>query len=49
MTTFLLDGKPEDMNWRKSLNSYERRDSSSHLAVDAGGQHGFGVDQLVHA
>ena len=26
MTTFLLDGKPEDMNWQKSLNSYDRRD-----------------------
>jgi hypothetical protein len=26
MTTFLLDGKPEDMDWQKSLNSYDRRD-----------------------
>jgi|SRR5271166_3644 len=30
MTTFLLDGKPEDMNWQKGLNSYGRRD---HLRV----------------
>jgi len=30
MMTFLLDGKPEDMNWQKSLNSYGRRD---HLRV----------------
>jgi hypothetical protein len=26
MMTFLLNGKPEDMNWQKSLNSYDRRD-----------------------
>jgi hypothetical protein len=26
MMTFLLNGKPEDMNWQKSLNSYGRRD-----------------------
>jgi hypothetical protein len=26
MMTFLLRGKPEDMNWQKSLNSYGRRD-----------------------
>ncbi len=30
MTTFLLHGKPEDMNWQKSLNSYDRRD---HLRI----------------
>lgn len=30
MRTFLLDGKPEDMNWQKSLNSYARRD---HLRI----------------
>ena len=30
MTTFLLDGKPEDMNWQKNLNSYGRRD---HLRI----------------
>ncbi len=30
MRTFLLDGKPEDMNWQKSLNSYGRRD---HLRI----------------
>lgn len=30
MTPFLLDGKPEDMNWQKSLNSYDRRD---HLRI----------------
>ena len=30
MTTFLLNGKPEDMNWQKSLNSYDRRD---HLRI----------------
>ena len=30
MTTFLLDGKPEDMNWQKGLNSYGRRD---HLRI----------------
>src|SRR3974377_2109493 len=30
MKTFLLDGKPEDMNWQKSLNSYGRRD---HLRI----------------
>jgi hypothetical protein len=26
MITFLLNGRPEDMNWQKSLNSYGRRD-----------------------
>ncbi len=26
MKTFLLDGKPADMSWQKSLNSYNRRD-----------------------
>ena len=26
MTTFLMDGKPEQMNWQKNLNSYGRRD-----------------------
>ena len=26
MKTLLLDGKPADMNWQKSLNSYNRRD-----------------------
>ncbi len=30
MTTFLLNGKPEEMNWQKSLNSYDRRD---HLRI----------------
>ena len=30
MTTFVLNGKPEDMNWQKSLNSYDRRD---HLRI----------------
>ena len=30
MTTFLLNGKPEDMNWQKDLNSYDRRD---HLRI----------------
>ena len=30
MTTFLLNGKPQDMNWQKSLNSYSRRD---HLRI----------------
>jgi len=30
MMTFLLDGKPEDMNWQKGLNSYGRRD---HLRI----------------
>ena len=30
MTTFLLNGKPEDMNWQKNLNSYGRRD---HLRI----------------
>jgi len=30
MTTLLLDGKPEDMNWQKGLNSYGRRD---HLRI----------------
>jgi hypothetical protein len=30
MTTFYLDGKPEEMNWQKSLNSYDRRD---HLRI----------------
>jgi hypothetical protein len=30
MTTFLLHGKAEDMNWQKSLNSYDRRD---HLRI----------------
>jgi len=30
MTTFYLNGVPEDMNWQKSLNSYDRRD---HLRI----------------
>jgi hypothetical protein len=30
MTTFMLNGRPEDMNWQKSLNSYDRRD---HLRI----------------
>jgi hypothetical protein len=30
MMTFFLDGKPQDMNWQKSLNSYGRRD---HLRI----------------
>ena len=30
MTTFFIDGVPEDMNWQKSLNSYDRRD---HLRI----------------
>ncbi len=30
MMTFLLEGKPEDMNWQKGLNSYGRRD---HLRI----------------
>ncbi len=30
MMTFLLNGKPQDMNWQKSLNSYGRRD---HLRI----------------
>ena len=30
MMTFLLNGKPQDMNWQKSLNSYSRRD---HLRI----------------
>jgi hypothetical protein len=30
MTTFLLNGRPEDMNWQKGLNSYGRRD---HLRI----------------
>ena len=30
MMTFYLNGKPEDMNWQKSLNSYGRRD---HLRI----------------
>jgi hypothetical protein len=30
MMTFLLNDKPEDMNWQKSLNSYGRRD---HLRI----------------
>jgi hypothetical protein len=28
--TFYLNGKPEDMNWQKSLNGYDRRD---HLRI----------------
>ena len=30
LRTFLLQGEPEDMNWQKSLNSFERRD---HLRI----------------
>ncbi len=30
MMTFYLNGRPEDMNWQKSLNSYGRRD---HLRI----------------
>jgi LssY C-terminus len=26
MVTFMLNGKPEDMNWQRNLNSYGRRD-----------------------
>lgn len=30
MMTFYMNGRPEDMNWQKSLNSYDRRD---HLRI----------------
>lgn len=30
MTTFLLNGKPQDMSWQKGLNSYGKRD---HLRI----------------
>ena len=30
MTTFILNGKPQDMNWQSSLNDYGRRD---HLRI----------------
>jgi hypothetical protein len=30
MMTFMLDGRPQDMNWQKGLNSYGRRD---HLRI----------------
>jgi hypothetical protein len=30
MMTFLLNGRPQDMSWQKSLNSYDRRD---HLRI----------------
>jgi hypothetical protein len=30
MMTLLMDGKPQDMNWQKNLNSYGRRD---HLRI----------------
>ncbi|HEX7158519.1 MAG TPA: LssY C-terminal domain-containing protein [Edaphobacter sp.] len=30
MMTFYLNGKPEDMNWQKGLNGYDRRD---HLRI----------------
>jgi hypothetical protein len=30
MITFYMNGKPQDMNWQKSLNSYDRRD---HLRI----------------
>jgi hypothetical protein len=30
MMTFYLNGRPQDMNWQKSLNSYDRRD---HLRI----------------
>jgi hypothetical protein len=30
LTTFLLNGQPQDMNWQRSLNSFERRD---HLRI----------------
>jgi hypothetical protein len=30
MTPFILNGKPADMSWQKSLNSYDRRD---HLRI----------------
>jgi hypothetical protein len=30
MMTFYMNGKPQDMNWQKSLNSYDRRD---HLRI----------------
>jgi hypothetical protein len=30
MMTFYMGGKPQDMNWQKSLNSYDRRD---HLRI----------------
>ena len=49
MMTFLLNGKPEDMNWQKSLNSYERRDHLRIWQWTPEGSTRFGVDKLVHA
>jgi len=48
MMTFLLDGKPEDMNWQKSLNSYGRRD---HLRIWqwTPGSNRAGVGEFVHS
>ena len=49
MRPFLLDGKPEDMNWQKSLNSYARRD---HLRMwqwpDSSGSHTVWLSASTH-
>jgi len=49
MRTFLLDGRPEDMNWEKSLNSYARRD---HLRIwqwtDASGSEMLWLSSSTH-
>ncbi len=49
MRPFLLDGKPEDMNWQKSLNSYARRD---HLRIwewsDAANSHTVWLSSSTH-
>ncbi len=49
MRPFLLDGKPEDMNWQKSLNSYARRD---HLRIwqwsDASNSHTVWLSASTH-
>jgi LssY C-terminus len=54
MMTFLLNGKPEDMNWQKNLNSYGRRDHlrvwrwSSGAGVDKGSADSVWVTSSTH-
>jgi LssY C-terminus len=48
MTTFLLDGKPEDMNWQKNLNSYGRRDHLRIWRTSMGATDSVGISSSTH-
>ena len=48
MTTFLLDGKPQDMNWQKGLNSYGRRDHLRIWQWSPEGDNRSGLGKFVH-